>query len=200
MAEEDTLLEILRADDDDRGMAAAVALSQHGTPHIVEPLIALMRTSNHLAQQVAATYALAFLSFDEQTAEEPVITALWETLCDATVPTSIRAQAAEGLANFHMSAHCGGRQPTPAIVDTLISVLDDPSAEVRFWSAFALGTMRCRQALPALQRLAQTDHALLAGWWLVSAEASDAIDHIEGRTPPERNRIATPNDGLAAYT
>jgi HEAT repeat protein len=68
----------------------------------------------------------------------------------------------------------------------LIGLLDDPSPEVRFWAAFATGSLRYHPALPALKQLARTDTAWFGGWWTVGEEASDAMDRIEGREPPER--------------
>ena len=59
-----------------------------------------------------------------------------------------------------------------------IEALQAPEPEVRFWSAFALGQLRDRGALPALERLATTDRAVVPGWWAVTEEARDAITAI----------------------
>jgi len=58
---------------------------------------------------------------------------------------------------------------------------------VRFWSAFALGKLRSRRAVAHLRDLL-TDATGVPGWWSVGEEAFDAIEVIEGRTPPERTR------------
>jgi hypothetical protein len=58
---------------------------------------------------------------------------------------------------------------------------------VRFWSAFALGSMRYHAALPVLRKLAAGDTASFGNWWTVGEEASDAVDWIEGHEPPGRS-------------
>ena len=52
------------------------------------------------------------------------------------------------------------------------------AAEVRFWSAYALGHMKAESALAALESLAASDHALVPGWWSVAREAADSIEII----------------------
>jgi HEAT repeat protein len=90
--------------------------------------------------------------------------------------TKVRSFAAETLAHRH-------RRGSHAV---LLRNLQDPSREVRFWCAFALGQMREKKALPALSRLAECDHRILRGWWAVSKEAKDAIAEIE--QPPHWGR------------
>jgi hypothetical protein len=59
----------------------------------------------------------------------------------------------------------------------LISGLDDPKPEVRFWSIFALGSPENVDLLPRLENLA-TDAALVPGWWTVGQEARWAMNWI----------------------
>lgn len=80
----------------------------------------------------------------------------------------LRAHAAEAL----------GNQGDRSVVEPLLSVLKEPSSEIRFWSAFALGRLRDPRALPDLEHLAQTDHRFVEGWWEVSREAESAIEEI----------------------
>ncbi len=54
-------------------------------------------------------------------------------------------------------------------------VLDDPSPEVRFWCAFALGQIGARSALPALRQLVASDEAVVLGWWSVGTEMADGM-------------------------
>jgi HEAT repeat protein len=84
----------------------------------------------------------------------------------------VRGQAAEALGNIFFWEGGG-----PA-VEPLIAALGDSSSEVRFWSAFALGQIRARQALPILGQLAATDDAIVPGWWSVKMEAADAVTTI----------------------
>jgi HEAT repeat protein len=58
-------------------------------------------------------------------------------------------------------------------------LLSDSSAEVRFWSAFTLGSLGSIEALPELTRLTQTDHTLLPAWGSISQEAANALANIQ---------------------
>jgi HEAT repeat protein len=83
----------------------------------------------------------------------------------------LRAFVAETLAHRHR----------PSSHNVLLRNVTDPSREVRFWCAFALGQMRERKALPLLRVLAERDHRVVRGWWTVSKEAADAIANITRR-------------------
>lgn len=103
------------------------------------------------------------------------ILALREVFNDPKQDPSVRGAAAEAL----------GASFTFDCASELISGLSDRADEVRFWSAYALGFMRIKDALPELERLASTDDAEVPGWWSVSKEAAWAIAQItEG--PPWR--------------
>ena len=70
----------------------------------------------------------------------------------------------------------------------------DPSAEVRFWSAYSLGQL-CRfkdfgnteEVLRDLHEVAASDHAEVPKWGLVSKEAAEAIDEISKRAEDEES-------------
>lgn len=98
----------------------------------------------------------------------------------------VRAQAAEGIGN-HLGCADQRRRLFQRATRLLITGLSDSSAGVRFWSAFALGAMRTRKALPALRELL-SDTTPCIGWWPVCDEAADAIASIERRAQdiPER--------------
>jgi hypothetical protein len=69
-------------------------------------------------------------------------------------------------------------------VKVLLPCLHDGSAEVRFWTVFALAMLDAKPALPKLRRLAWHDHANGPFGWSVSEEAKDAIYCLtEGRWP-----------------
>jgi len=105
------------------------------------------------------------------------------------VPFEVRAQAAEGFAN--LLAHVDRRtKPYHLVLPALLHGLNDPSPEVRFWTCFALGNMRAKQALPQLERVAAEDDAVCPTWWLVKEEAEDAICHILNRPTPSRRRLS----------
>jgi len=114
--------------------------------------------------------------------------ALLAALTDATEEPTVRGQAAEALAWYYLMR---GRCPAVA---PLVATLDDSSPEVRFWAAYALGIIGARDALPALERLAVTDHAtpLWSGSvGTVGEEAVSAITAIHARkrwAHPPRSR------------
>ena len=81
----------------------------------------------------------------------------------------VRGEAAEAL------AHCHRKESH----DVLLAGLLDPSKEVRFWCAFALGEMGNRQAIPTLKRIVATDKRIVKGWYSVAKEAADAVRNIE---------------------
>ena len=188
------LLDLLEGKRLSLWMPAAAAISQLEAKRMIRPLIRLMLDSARSARQrQAAAYALSFtwtgladVRFLEEIAE-----ALVRVVQNQEETPGLRGQAAEGLA--YLFGPCAGarhnrRQRAYRVAGkNLVIVLSDPSAEVRFWSAFALGSMRYRAALPILQKLARTDKELLSNWWMVGEEAADAVDAIKGR--PRRIRV-----------
>ncbi|WP_417913552.1 hypothetical protein [Candidatus Electronema sp. JM] len=63
-------------------------------------------------------------------------------------------------------------------IATVLQALDDTEAEVRFWACFAASSLYFKEALPKLRVLAQTDTAIVPGWWSVGQEAEDAAAMI----------------------
>lgn len=187
------LLAVLKGKRSSLWMSAAVAISQLESKRTIRPLIQLMLDPSRSARQrQAAAYALSFT---------------WSGLADVRYMTSIgeafvtilqnqhespglRGQVAEGLAYLH--GPCAGaardrrRRAYREAGQILITALGDPAAEVRFWSAFALGSMRYRAALPVLRKLARRDKGRFGNWWTVGEEAADAADHINGGALPIR--------------
>ena len=101
------------------------------------------------------------------------IAALRGLFTDRGQDSGLRAATAEALgASFAFDATA-----------ELIAGLSDGSAEVRFWSAYALGFLRVKNALPELERLASSDDAEVPGWWSVSKEAVWAIAEIRDNPP-----------------
>lgn len=126
-----------------------------------------------------AAHALSF------TFDDGIYDTMMRVPADQSEHEAVRAQAAEGLANI--LGYCDRRtRRFRRAQELLIECLCEPSPEVRFWSAFALGEMHSTRALPELQRLAETDHVKCRNWWLVSEEAADCIERIHGRCPADR--------------
>lgn len=130
------------------------------------PLVAIMLMAEDHEQRAAAAYALGWIG------DKRAIDPLERVLSNEAEAPTVRGQAAEALAYLNARESVG----------TLMAGLGDPAAEVRFWCAFALGHLGDNSALPALHRLATSDGEVALGWWTVSREAKEAIEHIKART------------------
>jgi HEAT repeat protein len=83
--------------------------------------------------------------------------------------------AAEALVGF----------PAPSVVDALVKGLNARSAEVRLFSAFALGEMGARKALSHLDIVARTDAGNVQGYGSVSRQAMTSAARIRRLSPIE---------------
>lgn len=121
----------------------------------------LTRGADAGTRRVAA-YALGRLR--ETSAEED----LCRVLDSVAEDPGVKGQAAEAL----------GYLARESSLSCLLRAAHDPSPEVRFWTAFALGQIGSREAESVLEHLAETDHASVEGWGTVSAEAAMALETI----------------------
>lgn len=132
-------------------------------------LIETLRAGRRAFNRSAAAYAMQAVS------SASVINALERTVRNKSENPNVRGHAAESLAHRHRrSTH-----------NVLIKALQDPSKDVRFWCAFALGQMQERKAVPILQLLL-SDQRTVRGFYSVAKEAADAISIIEQRKPKRR--------------
>jgi hypothetical protein len=116
--------------------------------------------------------------------ETRALEALMAMLGDTSRSGVIRGHAAEAIGERLQFS--GPDDPGREAAELrFVQLLSDASPDVRFWSAFGLGKLRTRHAVPALRKLTNDDTAVV-GWWTVGEESADAIDIIEGREPPER--------------
>jgi HEAT repeat protein len=182
------LLQALYSDRPSLWMPSAVSLtlldSKRPTQHLIALLLDPQRASE---QRFAAGYALAFTSCALR--DPCVVDVFVAVVRDQQAPPNVRGVVSEGLGNLFSQCFGGQEHQGSTYEETgqlLINLLHDLAPEVRFWAAFALGSLRYRPALSKLERLASSDTAWFGGWWSVGEEASDAIDRIEGREPPER--------------
>jgi hypothetical protein len=173
------LVSLLSSDDPAVRSVAAPSLAMLGGRRALNAAVRIALSDATEQARAAAVSALAFMFDDE--AFEPLLTVLTET---DELPTT-RAAAAEGLGNLLQHADPESMRFRLAR-SVLIACLRDPSPEVRFWSAFALGCMKAEEALPHLRRLAASDRSTCPGWWAVADEARDAIQLILGEEPTER--------------
>lgn len=89
----------------------------------------------------------------------------------------LRNTSADGDVRAHAAEALGALRSHDALMD-LIAALEDPSPDVKYWAAYALGEIGDPAALPALDRLAHSDHALVGSAGSVAAEASSAAELI----------------------
>jgi HEAT repeat protein len=129
----------------------------------VPELIKRARTAGDVEVRTIAVLALGGIGGKDAHAE------LRRILKDKGEEKTVRGAAAEQL----------GQIGDTADVPLLINALKDPADEVRYWSAFGLGQIEDRRALPALRRLARTDEGVLPGRGSIAEEANAAMTRIE---------------------
>jgi HEAT repeat protein len=151
--------------DSDCTWEAAKALGIINDRRAVLPLLESLSSGAAAEVRAAAAYALGLLGDDRATPHLVTI------LSDRGASPLVRGHAAEALATL------GGHQ----VVEPLIAALRDPSPEVRFWASFALGEKGDASALSELQRLADSDDAVLPRWGALSAAAQNAIRNIRAK-------------------
>jgi len=141
----------------------------------VPALIALLQMDPDPKVREAAAYGLG----SALNGRKQVTEALLQTLGDQAEDPEVRAQAAEALGDLWEPV---GRRPPP-FIDDLVAVLEEPSAEIRFWAAFALSKLGDERIVPALEHLAGSDDRIVPHWWSVKHEAIMGIARILQRRP-----------------
>jgi HEAT repeat protein len=167
----DPLVSALHDPDPRLREEAARSLGVLGDLRAVPELLAALQTDLDPETRMAAAYALGHLG------DHRSVDGLLAKLADRNEDPRIRGMAAEAVTGVQ------DRQAVPF----LIAALDDPSVEVRFWAAFALGQFGDPAALDALEGLARSDDAVLPGWWSIKDEATAAIESI--RATPFQSRV-----------
>ena len=114
----------------------------------------------------AGAWALGMMGHAEAA---PILLGLLE---QPALPDFLTAQAAEAL----------GMLQAPDALDALIAKIEDPSPEVRFWSAYALGEIGDTKAVPTLKKAAADDVGV-ARFGPVAAEARNALQRIRRPVP-----------------
>lgn len=145
---------------------AVQAIGRFRSKRGVLPLIeVLLSQDEHEMVRKLAAHALGWLH-DSRARD-----ALLRVVKNPDEPPGVRGDAAEALTVVR----------DVRSVPTLLEQLHDSSSEVRFWAVFALGQLAEPDVLPALERIAAEDEAVVTGWWSVRKEARDAIRSIQGR-------------------
>jgi hypothetical protein len=182
------LLPFMESPDEGLRWYAQSALSDMASRRTYRPLAKIAVTHADVEVQYQACYTISW------THDEAAAPILLELYYRPDLPPRVRGEAAEGLANT-LGYSDRRKSIFKQAAAPLIQGLRDESAEVRFWSAFALGQMHARQAIPELERVAAEDTGFCPGWWYVREEASDALGHIRGVDVPGRDCLGWTETG-----
>jgi HEAT repeat protein len=153
-------------DEDDGALraTAAQALGELGAQSARDHLLKTLQVDEDMQSRRAAAYALGLIG---DTSAVPDLIAV---LCDPAQPPALRGMVAEALADLGDTSAASG----------LHDVLFEPSAEVRFWAAYALGRLGTSDVVAALKRLS-SDGAEVPGYGTVAEESARAISLILDR-------------------
>jgi HEAT repeat protein len=158
--------------------AAKIIANNSLSKNEIRILARIAENGNKLHNMEAATYALSWIENKNLS-----LSILISLLASPDIPDPIRGRAAEGIGIINPSRRNKNRQ---LVETTLIENLGDPSPTVRFWSCYAVGQMKLKNALSVLRELKENDHMVCPNWWYVSEEAADAIEWIKGRSGESR--------------
>jgi DNA-directed RNA polymerase specialized sigma24 family protein len=129
-----------------------------------------MTAEDDLERRAAAAWAVA-ARCTAVSAEGRAVGAWISVLGACGEAADVRGMAAQQLAALR----------SRGAVASLVTALGDPSADVRFWAAFALGELGSADIVPELAHLAATDEAVVPGCWSVGQDAAEAIVRIGER-------------------
>jgi HEAT repeat protein len=166
------LLPLLELPDETVRWTAATALCNLGSSANRAVLARLLGAHPEPEVRKVAAYLLGFMAGVIRHSE---VDALVAKVLDQDEDIDVRCYAAEALGHM-LGGHSHARRAIPGLTGSL----NDPLPEIRFWAAFALGSVGRSDQIEALERLT-ADEALVPGWWSVGREAADAIEHIEVR-------------------
>lgn len=149
---------------------AAVHVNNSGDKRLVPTLLKQLIHGLRPFHRRAAAYALGGVR------GKRAVPALERVLLASKENPKVRAEAAEALSSLFANRS----------IPVLRRCLADTSRDVRFWCAFSLGVAgtldrrKAAAAIPALERLAESDKRLVRGFWSVADEARWAILLIKG--------------------
>jgi HEAT repeat protein len=151
---------------------AAKAVWEDSDERFERPLILALKNGRRPFNRAAAALAMQMVTTPK------TIRALEGAVKNKSEHPRVRGEAAEALAHYHRrKSH-----------DVLLRELRDPSKDVRFWCAFALGEIVEKRAIPFLRRLVARDRRIVKGFYSVAKEAGDAIENIQTEKVAHRRR------------
>jgi len=177
------LLNDLQSDDENAWQFAGSELSNVPNRRAIKPLIKIMFEGKHPLQREMAGYALAWTV--RRTEDELLVTESFiKVLLNKKEDSRVRGQAAEGL-GLILDCSDKRKRTYKRAVTALLESLKDDDLDVRFWSSYAVGVLKIKEAIPLLKRLIE-DKRVWDNWWTVGEEASDVIQYLETDVWPDR--------------
>ncbi len=171
-----TLLRMLAEESPVHAMDIAHAVATIGGKRARPGLEKVVASARSQEIRYAAVYAICWLFDDESF---PALLSLFQ---DIEEGLSVRVQAAEGM-TYLIGGIDRRRRRWREVLEAFLGGLEDFHADIRFWSVVGLGTMRARQALPKLRKMANQDRGINPEMqWSVSDEARDAVRQITGQS------------------
>jgi HEAT repeat protein len=177
-----TLLKLLQTGSDVDRVEAAKALGfmRCRSRGALDVLAALLSRYDSPSVSELAAYVLGLIG------NRRYVGALAACLCDKRQHDAVRGQAAEALGQIKFLSGSTGRRVKRVAESALLEALSDPSATVRFWCCFALGSLRSERAIALLTYLSNHDAEVAPGWLRVREEAADALEMIAGTYGKDR--------------
>lgn len=150
-------------------------------PHVAADKLAKYREGLRLLTQVisspgdprlreAAVYGFVFANLAPQH-----LVLLRRIYANPREAPGVRAQAAEALGSHYSNYRHTWQRRYRRVIDSLVRGLDDPEAEIRFWSIYALAGHKDPRIRPKLQAIAENDTATVPGMWSLRQEALWAL-------------------------
>lgn len=184
------LLEEVEHGDELAAFEAAKRLAETDCAGAVVHLGRVLRSGAQNHSRRAAGYALG------SSGQRCAIPILLECAADDLEEAEVRGEAIEGLVT-HLRDEPIGSDSRSSAEELMLELLQSPSAALRFWACFGLGSLRCERAVPQLRRLSECDQDVYPGWWYVREEAEDALVWIAGGTTEPRIPVHKRESGHA---
>ncbi len=144
---------------------SSLALGYLGSKTATRPLLKILRHSPSWQSRMFA--AATLMELRDKRAVLPLI-AVAENVAE---DEHVRDEAAEALSVFV-------RKQPERVTPTLLRLVDDASAWVRWSVVFSLGHASDARVIPALERLSRDETILPGGQVCIGADAIEALDHV----------------------
>lgn len=120
-----------------------------------------------------AFFALTSIGEDD----EQALTLFEGIAGDPALASGFRARALEQI-GVRVDPSDGAHVPlTQRCVDSVLTCLDDPEPEVRFWALYAVGVLPLRAALAKVRTMVE-DAGVVPDMWAVGLEAQDVVQAL----------------------